>query len=190
MTIISFKYRFIFLANMKCGSTTLHKLLKPYADLISDISIFQKPIGKHDNARQVKSYIETLGYKWEDFYVFTTIRDPLTRIISCYNFEIQCGYLDPKVDINKYIKMGQYHEHFQDIDFFTNPRVNQIIKMEEFDIEIPKLWIKLGLGEFNGQIPVENCTKSKGIDQLFTLDQKKNIIELLKKRHPKDYSYY
>jgi hypothetical protein len=190
MTIISFRHRFIFLANMKCGSTTLHKLLTPFADLIADSSIFQKPIGKHDNARQVKSYIESQGYKWEDFYVFTTIRNPLPRIVSCYNFEIQCGYLDSTVQLDSYIRLGRYYEHFQDIDFFIKPSANQIIKMEEFQLEIPKLWLKLGLGEFNGQIPITNTTKSKGVDQFFTDNQKKNLVQLLKKRHPKDYQYY
>jgi len=191
MTIISFRHRFIFLANMKYGSTTFHKLLKPYADLISDKSIFEKPIGKHDNARQVKSYIESFGYKWSDFYVFTTIRNPFSRIISCYKFEIQCGYLNANTDLIKYIQHGQYHEHFQDINFFIHPGVNQIIKMEDFHTEIPKLWITLGLGEFTNNIPITNSTTSNTNKIPHIKDDIKNkLIQLLKKRHSKDYSYY
>lgn len=172
---------------MKCGSTTLHQLLAPYADVISCQSIFQKPVGKHDNARQIKRYVESQGYQWDDFYVFTTIRDPLSRIRSCYNYETQCGYLSPEVSFEDFILKGQYYEHFRDLDYFTKPNVQQVIKMEDFSEEIPKLWSKLGLGEFKGQIPKLNCSNPNSNSGS---DKKKYLIQLLQKRHPSDYVYY
>lgn len=187
MTIISFKKRFIFLANMKCGSTTLHKLLAPYADIISCQSIFQKPVGKHDNAREVKHFIESLGYQWDDFYVFTTIREPFSRIQSCYNYEIKCGYLNPQVSFENFIQKGQYYEHFRDLDYFIKPGINYIIRMEDFNEELPTLWIRLKLGEFKDQIPKLNTSKSTSE---LTSEKKKYLIKLLKKRHESDYNYY
>ena len=171
---------------MKCGSTTLHQLLAPYADIIAANSIFQKPIGKHDNARQVKSFIESKGYKWEDFYVFTTIREPFSRIKSCYKYERECKYIESDLKLEDYIKMGRYHSHFRDIDYFTSPGVNKVIRMEDFDTEIPLLWERLGLGVFKGEVPHLNVTQSS--KQKIT--EKNSLIKVLKKRHQSDYAYY
>ena len=87
MTLISYRYKFIYLANKKCASTYVHTILKPFSDEVYMDTIYSKPLGKHDNARKVKKYIMSKGYLWKDFFVFTTIRHPLDRIVSCYFYE-------------------------------------------------------------------------------------------------------
>lgn len=193
MTIISFKHKFIFLANMKCGSTTLHLLLMNYLDQNDKYflkSIFEKPLGKHANALEVKKYIESLGYKWCDFFVFTTIREPLDRFKSCYLFESK----NNKMTFEQYINKGRYYEHFRDIDNFTYPGVDLVIKMEEFNTEIPKLLNKLGLPTIphNSKLNKINKTKtnSKVEEELESIKKNIKLIEKLKKRHPNDFSYY
>lgn len=94
MTLISFKYKFIFIANPKCGSTTIHQLLQPYSDITSMVSIHDKPFSKHASASRVKEILEENKFfgrkmKWEDFYVFTTIRNPYRKLESAYAFTME-----------------------------------------------------------------------------------------------------
>lgn len=202
MTIISFRHKFVFLANKKCASTLLHHLLKPYGDLISIGSIFSRPIGKHDNALEVKYYLESQGYIWSDFKVLTTIREPIERIFSAYKYELLCKYFKEDLSLEEYYMKGRYYRHFQDLEFFTRGCSRQqllIIKSEELDKSIDLIMNHIGLSKniisktsLESILPKINSTKtnSKLESQYLKIKNNQNLIQLINSRHKSDSQYY
>lgn len=80
----SLEKKFIYLANMKTGSTSVRNLLTPHSDHegLLDEGLY----AHHWNAKKYKSIFEEKGWVWDSFYSFTTIRNPWARIVSFYNY--------------------------------------------------------------------------------------------------------
>ena len=99
MTIISFHYKYIFIANPKTGSTSIHDVLsskftKP-GDIVAKKSVHEKPIGKHDSVQKVHDFLKARGIRMEDFFVFSFRREPCARMVSCYNYEFHNKWYRP-----------------------------------------------------------------------------------------------
>lgn len=78
--IISEKYMFIFLANPKTGSSTLHELLSPYG-WRSPIDIY----ANHLTADAAKRHPRVLGeLRWRQFKKVCFIRNPWDRYVALY----------------------------------------------------------------------------------------------------------
>lgn len=192
MTLISYKYKFIFLANMKCASTTIHKLLQDICEEKYIVSKKEKPLGRHDNAYKVKKYIESKGYNWEDFFVFTTIRNPYGRIVSCYKYEKLLKRVLP--NFKQYVLRNLFlEEHFIDINNFIKDEESEellvnkenIIKVENIDIELKKIIEKLELPISFDKLLKWNNTKE---ENTYTYDE--HMMYHLKKQKISDFSYY
>src|SRR4051812_17679595 len=81
---LSFRYRFVFLANPRCGSTSVRAALDRYADLASNR---RNGIHPHSRLEQVETYLaENAGPPIDDFAVLTTCRNPWERTVSIYHF--------------------------------------------------------------------------------------------------------
>ena len=198
MTLISHKHRFIFLANPKCASTSIHEFLRPYSDKSYTLSVYQKPLGTHSNARQVKKYIERKGKNWNDYFVFTTIRNPLSRIKSCYYYEIDFFQNRDPIDLftptpkdfKKYVLGNWFTKRFIDVIKFTsdennNSLVNKIIKVEDIDKEMPIILKEIGLELDWVNFKAKNISKKK---KTLTFDNE--MIEHIKKIRPNDAQLY
>ncbi|MEZ5003499.1 MAG: sulfotransferase family 2 domain-containing protein [Chitinophagales bacterium] len=198
MTLISHKHKFVFLANPKCASTSIHEFLRPYSDKAFTISVYQKPLGTHAYAKEVKRYLEKRDYQWEDYFVFTTIRNPLNRIKSCYYYErdfwqnkdpIDLFIRTPK-DFKKYVLGNWYNRRFIDINRFTSDNnginiVNKIIKVEDIDVEMPIILKQIGIPVNWKDLEKKNISKKTN---KVTFDEE--MIEHVKKTKPNDCSYY
>lgn len=198
MTLISHKHKFVFLANPKCASTSIHEFLRPFSDKAFTISVYQKPLGTHAYAKEVKRYLEKRNYKWEDYFVFTTIRNPLNRIKSCYYYErdfwqnkdpIDLFIRTPK-DFKKYVLGNWYNRRFIDINRFTSDNnginiVNKIIKVEDIDVEMPIILKQIGIPVNWKDLEKKNI--SKKTNKVAFDDE---MIEHVKKTKPNDCSYY
>ncbi len=198
MTLISHKHKFVFLANQKCGSTTLHEMLKPFSDKAYTFSVYQKPLGTHATAREVRKYLEKRNYNWDDYYVFTTIREPYSRIKSCYRYETDWKKHRDIVDLfirtpksfKRYVMEDWFFRRFIDINEFIGDEnkksmIQQVIKMEDFDKEIPKLIEKLDLPLELEEVPKTNVTnksRSLGYDD--------EMIAHLKSFNFGDFDFY
>lgn len=196
--MISHKYKFVFLANQKCASTTIHELLRPYSDKSFTFSIYQKPLGTHSDARTVKRYLEKRGYNWEDYLVFTTIRDPLDRIRSCYRYERDFSqnrdltdlFTPTPKDFKKYVMGDWFLKRFRDIKDFTSDKngnclVDKIIRVEELDEEMPALLDQIGLPIDWEKVPSMNISKKKR-----DLEFDEEMLEHLRSFHFTDFDYY
>ena len=188
MTLISYRYKFIFLANMKCGSTTIHKYLQKYADEVYIRSIYQKPISSHAPAIKVKRYIENKGHKWRDFFIFTTVRNPFDRIRSCYYYEKQKRRKLPS--FRDYVMKDRFlKEHFRPLESFAyhdgRMLVHKIIKLEDIRKELPSVLKKLKIPLRLKEICTFNKSK-KPYKLIYTPEMRKYLRLKLKK----DFKFY
>ncbi len=81
--LISFRKRFIFVANIKSGSTAIEKALARHAE----VAITQTRFGKHMTLAQVDARFQWIfrAMKREEFFVFGVLRDPVDFMVSLYN---------------------------------------------------------------------------------------------------------
>ena len=125
MTIIDFNKKFIFIANKKTGSTSLHSYFKKHLSnnfIYSIESINDNPLGKHDSYLDIKNFLSDININIDTFYIFGFVRDPIDRIKSCYkyekyrNFKYLQNFKLNSDDFNKYITLN-LTTHF---DFYKN----------------------------------------------------------------------
>ena len=198
MTMISHKYKFVFLANQKCASTTLHELLRPYSDKCFTIWIYQKPLGTHSDAKTVKKYLEKRGCKWEDYFVFTTIREPMSRIRSCFRYESDFSKNRDLTDLirpipkdfKKYVMGDWFLKRFRDITDFVSDKegnclVDKIIKVEELDETMPDILNKLGIPIDWDKITSMNMTSKNKV-----LEFDDEMTRHLRSYNFTDFNYY
>ena len=131
--LISFKNKFIFLSNAKCGSSTMRVVLDPYVNvnarrIMGEDEEFKKQgtLVLHMSAHELKESLDQAENvsKWEDYHKFTTVRNPFKRMVSWYFF------LQPDKDFNTILDRNEegswdphsaYTHHFNDfMDHFHN----------------------------------------------------------------------
>ncbi len=83
---LSDKYKFVFISNPRCGSTSMRRLLDPYSDIQS--IKFPKTDWKnhHAPASRVAAGMRRMGRDPDEYLFITTIRNPWDRVYSIYKF--------------------------------------------------------------------------------------------------------
>ncbi len=80
---ISHKNKFIFLSKPRCASTAIRAILDPYSDVFSSSA---PPFHHHTTAMELKMYFDTTHWPWEEYFVFTTVRNPWEMVVSYFTF--------------------------------------------------------------------------------------------------------
>ncbi len=80
---ISHKYKFIFISKPKCASSSIRHMLDEYSDIKSN-DVY--PFHHHVTAFELKTYFEKMGWNWEEYYSFCTLRNPWDMIVSWYHY--------------------------------------------------------------------------------------------------------
>ena len=88
---ISHKYKFVYIAIPKTGSSTVRYLLDKYSDISSDDPYWSLTIGPHPNAKQIKTYFDIKGWNWDEYFKFTVVRHPIPRIKSSIAYALKAG---------------------------------------------------------------------------------------------------
>lgn len=83
---ISTSKKFIAIANPRCASTTVRRMVDPYSDISGGP---KSKLNHHASMRQIESYLEDIGYNVDDFSVFTTVRNPWDRAVSIYHYGLK-----------------------------------------------------------------------------------------------------
>ena len=79
---ISHRYRFIFFSNPKCGSATVCHVLDPYVDMDEHAAPF---LYTHIRPVELRRICDERGWRFfEDYFKFTTVRNPWDRLVSVY----------------------------------------------------------------------------------------------------------
>ena len=105
--IINHKHKFIFVHVPKCAGTSVARALYPYSDKYDTFlgchpdakEEIQKEDGfiicKHSKAGDIKTY--TTPERWNEYFKFSFVRNPLKRIVSLYNWwHKTSGDFDPQ----------------------------------------------------------------------------------------------
>jgi len=89
--IINHKRKFIFIHLPKCAGTSIKRALYPYCDEYDqffgghpDAPEGNNEISKHSTAMEIKSF--ATEKRWNNYFTFTFVRNPIDRITSLYNW--------------------------------------------------------------------------------------------------------
>lgn len=162
--LLSLSNRFVFIANVKTGSSAIESALGRHAEF----SVTQTKFGKHDDLSAisrkfpwVKKYVP-----FDQFFVFGVMRDPVDRIISLYNFHTRTGF-DGKPHSTKELTFDQFLADWcvrswqaraqgpRFSDSYGRFRVSHVVQYEKLAEEFPKICRHLGL---KAELPKRNVS--------------------------------
>lgn len=81
--LISHRHRFVYLSRYKCASTTIRAIFRDYADITGTQHY---PYYHHTHLVPLKRHFQSMGWPWEDYFVFTSMRNPWRMLISLYSY--------------------------------------------------------------------------------------------------------
>ena len=165
---ISHKYKFAYIAIPKTGSRTLRKLLEKHSDIASKTG--QGDFGQHNTAKKLKDVFNQNNWEWDDYFKFTVVRHPISRIYSIYKYRLRIAS-NPPTEHHKKHAMSFYDSctKFKDLNITFDeavlgdkisiqPQTNwilsrdkskslldKIVKIEQIDNELPGIWNQLEL---------------------------------------------
>lgn len=193
---ISHEYKFIYISIPKTGSTTIRKMLQKYKTIDSS-----KLDGayEHMTAKELKQIFEKRGWNWDEYYKFTTVRNPWARQWSYHNYQLKVAS-HPEIyekKYNNYFKLCvEYSKNFYNFKKaivnknFHCPQskyilendsdkqsilVDSFCKLENIRDDLISVWKKIGLKikDLNS-IPNEN--KSTEINYKQAYDEESKYI--------------
>lgn len=86
---ISLSKKFVALANPRCASTSIRRMVNRFSDFRSGVNCDLK---HHSALRTVERFLIDEGHNPDEFYFFTTVRNPWDRVVSIYHY----GLKNPK----------------------------------------------------------------------------------------------
>lgn len=161
--VISHKYKYIFIELPRTGTTAItDQLLKFYNG--------ERILIKHASYRNLKKFY---GNKYDDYFVFSSIRNPMERTISIYQ-KLRNGSFKPKSKFffGRRIKFVKKNSSFEDyfLKFHKLPyddwssldhhNFDHLIRFESLQADFKIVLKKLGITQIQ-EIPVINKTKKK-----------------------------
>jgi hypothetical protein len=202
MTIIDYSKKYIFISNMKTASTYINNIFAEFKpDILLDNSVNQyKSIGKHSSYLKLKHFLKENSYDINDFYIFFFIREPVSRLISCFNYETNnrkndiltwynYNFENNQTCFEDYIKIKSHH--FKTIDemiFDENGQIPpniHIFKYEDLQNSIQTILMDLNLK--STKLETNYINKSIITTQFNVTDEMKQIIY---NRYNLDANYY
>lgn len=182
---ISHRHKFVFLSNPRCGSTSLRSVLDPWSDIVSGM---EYPYRHVTNARALRRHFQKMGWDWETYTVFTTIRNPWDRVVSLFHFGLQTptsiwSVLARQVD-NDFERFvcGLADFLVWVYETYHKPTGQTNIAIDQFAFDGPKCLV-------NHIIPIENVDGRLG-DILLPLNIKVDAVPHLNRSVHRDYRYY
>ena len=202
MTIIDYSKKYIFISNMKTASTYINNIFAEFKpDILLDTCVNEyKSIGKHSSYLKLKQFLKEINYDINDFYIFFFIREPVSRLISCFNYETnnRANDMSSWYDFNfennqrcfeEYIKIKSHHfitidEMIFDENGEIPPNIH-IFKYENLYDSIKTILMDLKLE--STKLHFNYINKSIVVNQFNVTDEMKQIIY---DRYKLDASYY
>jgi hypothetical protein len=191
------KNKFIFVANTKCASTSIHT--SRLAE-ISDIKLTDYRIGGHISIEDIYDKFNFIFDKTEfkEFFKFGIIRDPLDWVVSWFNFRSRPELRDPKHQNHKYYAGEMTFSEFwhlrknegllkpQSNRFFSSKnekiRIDYLVRLENLIEDLSTIREILGLDSL--EIPKINESLVRRIEPN---DVEDSIKEEIREKHSSDY---
>ena len=143
---ISHKYKFIFLSNPQSGSTSIRTILNRYSDIKSSAEF---PYHHHTNARRLKAHFQEMGWDWDEYLKFTTIRNPWDRMVGRYHYGLKNPNSIWHIPAKSVSNFREFIRHPKIVKASQNSTINKfafgedgkclvnyILKLEEIDTEL------------------------------------------------------
>lgn len=191
--LISLRYNFIFVANLKTASTSIEDALKEY----SDISILRSEWGKHisisDIQQHYKYVIDRIGF--ENFFKFGIIRHPEDYLKSLYlshthdKFKNNPRLYTGNLNFEQFIYLwgeankGQMRPQYtRFIDNKGNILINYIIKYDDLNEQLLNILKIIG-------IPAIKFDK-KNVSPKKNIKIEDSTLKYIRKYYDMDYYIY
>lgn len=173
---ISTSKRFLFLSNPRCGSNSIAAMLAPYSEQIA--------ADDHLPACQASIFITALGWRWDDFYTFTTVRNPWDRMVSAYHYgRVNPGsayrYSRDMPDFKAFLHLHlteRLAQQFNILNFVgvkDRVIVNDVLRIEDISTWAPQLAKRLALPE----LPIQhvNGTERKPYREYYDKEDRRKV---------------
>lgn len=191
---ISHKHKFILFSFPKTGSESLREMLDLYSD-VKDVSFndvtLDNPFYSHISPREMKLLFEKFNWDFDSYTKIVCVRNPYNRLVSIYEMIYRNYPIKPPFQLwLKTIRNdgkgggGKPHEKWRQygtyslINFISSENneilVDRIIKLEDFELEIPKLFEDLKL-PLDSQFKIIKKNKGKIKKRIADYYNKKSI---------------
>lgn len=145
---VSLEYGYIFLSNVKCGSTSITGFLDEFSDreLADDIP-------RHTRARHLRPMLAERGVDWDDMFVFTSIRNPWDRLVSEWFYaqrtetaKLHAAALST-ASFPEFLRSDDVRDRCRQHSNFVafacdergTPLVDHVLRMEDIDRDLPSI---------------------------------------------------
>lgn len=129
---ISHRHRFVFISKPKCATTSMRKLLDPYSDVFSGEKY---PFHHHAKAFELKMHFDEVGWQWDEYFRFMTIRNPWAMVVSWFT------YAKPDRNGHYWYQPNLYDpsELMSFDDWVTSPRTYHRFRWEDGELK-ERVW--------------------------------------------------
>lgn len=184
---ISHKYKFVFLANPRTGSSSTRRFLDPFSDVKSkhiSKTNDEFPFYHHITALELKRIFERRGWNWSSYKKFCVVRNPFDRLVSLFHFHVREGniaqkdrlekklsglFLNPKHDVLfcRYVqRIKPHHKLPQGLKTFIcdedgNQLVDKVLKFEELGTHLPDYIRSIGMPLNDQTLPQLNTSPNR-----------------------------
>ena len=203
MFFFSESLKIIYLENPKCGSTSIRNFLKYRFD--KNIKILQDIVENktkydtyHSNINQTKGICCNLNIEFDNYFSFTTIRNPWSKLVSLYHYDRPDKNGTPFYQHNKYDLTSAFNLNFN--QWFTSKRnlngyYNGFYNIDNFAF-------KNNIQQVTKIYPIESFTIKELCDDITEFHAKNNLeipnfnfdihmkLPVMNTREHKHYSTY
>lgn len=173
MVSISKKFKFIYIAAPKTASTSITNCLKRYTD--------EPDFFHHATTLETKTFLKEKNLDWNDFYSFSTVRNPWARLVSAYNHAQVEGtetelWREHLKDMKETLSVNMYYKKLVDR---AEEQMHPIIKRpwKQYLVDF-KIWIRKfsNMEQYhyeymycdeNGKCPINQFIKVEELDKEF-----------------------
>lgn len=202
---ISHKYKFVFIAVPRTGSTSVRNALNAVSDVESVLKYQiteNNPFYHHISASEIREIFKQRDWKWEEYHKFCVVRNPYDRAVSLYHHRIDTKDREApkKSGVYNFVRNLKYkyfyNKTFSDwlsknnfekglsrsVKSFThdtdgNCLVDTFIKFENIDDEFKQLSKTLGFNEKVDYVERKNQTIMRDEYRSYYEVNTKEIIE-------------
>jgi len=214
---LSWTHKFVYISIHKTASSTVRELLDPYSDITS-CGDKQTICYHHIPAKKMKYYFdereraEEGSANWNEFFKFTTVRNPWDRKLSTFSYlkrkaqefkKVDLG-LDPSWFVEKTLRIDEECDNFKDylkkyckpnkkrnrqvdwvLDKNGNNMLDYVVKVENLKHDLKYAFKQIGLPEPN----LVHANKSEHRPYTETYDEQW-MIDKIAERYKDDIKHF
>jgi Sulfotransferase family len=189
---ISHKHKFIYISKPKSASESIRQALDEYSDIFSDEN-FLSPYYHHTTLRQLKKHFNEMGWDFNSYFKFTSLRNPWDMVVSLYFYAktdingLEFWHNSPDYEPQKLMSFKKWILKGKADWFYTLPNfilddngnnlVDCVVRVENLNSDLELVAHKLGI-KIN--CPHVNKTCHKKYSEYYDGDTKEIIAKVFK----------